>query len=303
MKLAQKYHVSPAKIAYAREISKKNKNIKIESILEKSVSELQHMSEAKLYCEEGYTLEGNYCYKEKERIPATPGQVCPANYTDYNGVCYENGRFMELDNLMCHEEETLIDGKCIHRETIDVIADCGEGEYRIDEDECIKDQYIGDGVEYCRITPGEDLYYNGRCLGRKPMINGGCLGSDVVIGGYCYDTSSNSGYEGEYLCPNGALQKLSDGPKCYEKQTYAPNSYSCPKGYQLDGKTCYVNRENPAEKEIACQDGSTLVDDHICLNFQKTAPKEDGFICEYPDSRMIDNVCVLYERKEALISS
>ena len=302
-KLAKKYNVNPAKIAYARKIAKDNKNLDLKSIVEKSVSELQHMSEENLYCEEGYTLRGDSCWKEKERIEATAGQVCPADYTDYNGVCYENGKIKDLDTFICHEGEILKGEKCVNREITDVIADCGEGEYRIGEDECSKRQYIGDGVEYCRITPGEDLYYNGRCLGRKPTINGGCLGSDVVIGGYCYDTSPTSGYEGEYLCPNGALQKLSDGPQCYEMQTYAPSSYSCPKGYQLDGKTCYVDRENSAEHEISCLDGSTLVGYRTCLNLQKTAPKEDGFICDYPDSRMEGNTCILYERKDALVNS
>lgn len=37
----------------------------------------------------------------------------------------------------------------------------------------------------------------------------------------------------------------------------------------------------------------------ICINMNKTANKEQGLICDYPDSKMIDNTCIIYEAIDA----
>ena len=85
--LAKKYDVSPAKISYIKSIIKDNENINIEDLSNKSVSELKETKETGKYCDKGYTLEGDWCLKEKERISATSSEVCPHGYAEHEGKC------------------------------------------------------------------------------------------------------------------------------------------------------------------------------------------------------------------------
>ncbi len=37
----------------------------------------------------------------------------------------------------------------------------------------------------------------------------------------------------------------------------------------------------------------------ICINMNKTASKEQGLICNYPDSKMINDIGIIYEGVDA----
>ena len=307
--LARKYKVSPAKIAYINN-NVKDKNIDIKSFINKPVSDLFSFKESGYYCDEDRVLDGNRCRKEKERIKATYGDTCPEGYYEYNGICYERGRDIETGNIICNDEFTLEGKNCIRKQTYGAIAKCGDDEYDGGLNKCVKKKYIGEAEQYCRITPGEDLLYNGRCLGRKPTINGGCLGNDVVIAGWCYDTSANSGYEADWTCnmhsADGELILLGkdEEHKCYERTYYDVPSYYCneEEAKIVDNKCIMEHIERPFN-EITCEDGYTLINKNTCINMNKTTNKEKGYICDYPDSGLFGDTCILYDSIDAKISN
>ena len=301
-KLAKKYNINPAKAAYINSVLKENSYLKVEDIATKSVGEIKNTKETGYYCEEGYILDGTRCLKEKKRVKASTGEICPNGYEDYNGICYERVEGTITDNLKCSSEEAVLEGKtCVDTRINDAVANC-EGDYDFGLDKCVKNTYVGEAEEYCRITPGEDLLYNHRCLGRKPTINGGCLGSDVVIDGWCYDTSATSGYEPDWKCEyNGEMWLLGpdEGNKCYIKEYSDVPSYSCEDGSKLEGKKCITVNKELAYNERICPDGYTKIGMDICIDLNKTANKESGLVCDYPDSKIIDNTCVIYDAIDA----
>ena len=86
---AKKYNITPAKASYVNSVSKENQNIDIVTLSEKSVNQLKEMKDTGNYCEDGYNLEGDFCFKEIERITASEGKVCPNGYYEYNSKCYK----------------------------------------------------------------------------------------------------------------------------------------------------------------------------------------------------------------------
>ena len=300
IKLAKKYNINPAKAAYINSIVKENNYIESKDLVNRSIKEIKNTKETGYYCEEGYILDGTNCLKESKRIKAKTGNVCPNGYEDYNGTCYERVDGTITDNLKCREGT--LEGKICYNKTIyNATPDCDE-EYDGGLDKCVHKTYIGEAEEYCRITPGEDLLYNHRCLGRKPTINGGCLGSDVVIGGWCYDTSASSGYEADWKCEyNGEMWLL--GPdeehKCYAREYSDVTSYHCEGEGKLEGKECIIEHKEPAYNERICPEGYTTVNMDICINLNKSASYENGLICDYPFSKIIDDTCIIYEAIEA----
>ena len=72
---------------------------------------LKETKETGKYCEEGYTLEGDWRLKEKERVSATSGEVCPSGYLEYNGKCYEEVGSIDSDNYICGDEFKLSNDK------------------------------------------------------------------------------------------------------------------------------------------------------------------------------------------------
>ena len=299
IKLAKKYSINPAKAAYINSIVKDKTYINKKDLVDKSIKEINNTKETGYYCEEGYILEGTRCLKEIKRIKASKGDVCPNGYEDYNGICYERVEGTKTNNLKCREGSTLEGNICVDKRINDAIADCEE-DYDGGLDKCVKKTYIGEPEEYCRLTPGEDLLYNHRCLGRKPTINGGCLGSDTVINGWCYDTSPNSGYEADLICKyNGDMWFLGpDEDKCYYKEYSDVPSYHCEEG-KLEDKKCITINKEPAYYEHICPEGYTKISMDICINMNKTANKEQGLICDYPDSKIIDDTCIIYEAIDA----
>ena len=301
IKLAKKYNINPAKAAYINSIVKDKTYIDKKDLVDRSIKEINNTKETGYYCEEGYILDGTRCLKEKKRIKASKGDICPNGYEDYNGICYERVEGTITDNLKCREGSTLEGNICVDKRINDAVANCEEA-YDFGLDKCVKKTYVGEAEEYCRITPGEDLLYNHRCLGRKPTINGGCLGADVVIGGWCYDTSATSGYEPDWKCEyNGEMWLLGpdEGNKCYIKEYSDVPSYSCEDGSKLEGNKCITVNKELAYNERICPDGYTKVNMDICINLNKTANKESGLVCDYPDSKIIDNTCVIYDAIDA----
>ncbi len=299
-KLAKKYNVSPAKISYIESIVQDNNSINIENLVNDSVSELEKIKKTGKYCDEGYVLEGDWCFKEKERITATYGEFCPSGYKDYKGKCYEVIDATESDNYICNKGFKLVDDKCISERTYDAIGICENGDYK--DGYCIIKEYYGDAKEYCRITPSTDLLYNGRCLGRKPTINGKCLGNDKLINGYCYDTSASSGYKADWVCPDGKFITNPDGSlmnkdkKCYHESKAKPTSYYCDGDGVLEGKKCKVRIEENVVKERVCPKGYTPIEDNNrCLNLNKTKNKESGLVCNQENERLKKDVCIIYD--------
>ena len=295
--LAKKYDVSPAKISYIKSIIKDNENINIEDLSNKSVSELNETKATGKYCDKGYTLEGDWCLKEKERISATSSEVCPRGYAEHEGKCYEEIEGIEGNNYTCGEEFKLSNDKCIREQVYDAIGKCDSGNY--DQGYCVEKEYIGEPTEYCRLTPATDILMNHKCYGPKPTINGGCANNDKIINGKCVDLDSY--YDADWICQiEGKIQYVKAGEKCYKETKTKPTSYYCDGNDILNGTKCETHEIEDARKEITCPNGTIPIDDGSrCLNLNKTVAKESGFICEGENSRLKGNMCVIYEMIEA----
>ena len=291
--LAKKYNVSPAKISYIKTIIQDNKNVNLEDLANKPVSELKETKKTGKYCDEGYTLEGDWCLKEKERISATSGEVCPRGYAEHEGKCYEEIKAIESKKYICNDGFNLVDNKCVMNEVTDSFEKCDSGDY--DNGYCVRKELIGNAEEYCRLTPATDILMNHKCYGPKPTINGGCLNGDKLMNGGCVDM--NSYYASDYRCKSGDLES---DHKCYKTIKSSPDSYYCEGNAKLEGTKCIINRIEDPRKEMTCPNGTIPIDDGSrCLNLNKTVAKESGFICEGENSRLKGNQCIIYEMKEA----
>ena len=161
---------------------------------------------------------------------------------------------------------------------------------------CVVNVYIQDAEEFCR-DPGRTLYEH-KCLATKPTINGGCLGSDIVVNGNCVNTIDDY-YESEWKCPdrvisNGDGSLLYPDKKCYEEKKVEPDSFTCPKDYELKDKKCIKHiKERPLEERI-CDTGSKLIPGDRCIT-EKTKEKIKGKICDKIDSRLVNDMCVTYK--------
>ena len=291
--LAKKYNISPAKVSYIKTIIQDNENINLEDLANKSVSELKETKETGKYCEKGYILEGDLCLKEKEIVSATRGEVCPRGYSEYEGKCYEEIKAIENNNYICNEGFKLVDNKCIMNEVTDAFGKCDSGTF--DNGYCVKKELIGNAEEYCRLTPSTDILMNHKCYGPKPTINGGCLNGDKLMNGGCVDM--NSYYESDYRCKSGDLES---NHKCYKTVKKSPDSYYCEENAKLEGTKCVINRTEEPLKEMSCPNGTIPIDDgNRCLNLNKIATKESGFVCEGENTRLKGNQCIIYEMIEA----
>ena len=301
--LAKKYNITPAKANYINAITKEYENITPDQLIDKPIGELLETKGSGLSCEEGYSLEGGVCLKEKERINATTGDVCPDGYYEYNSKCYDETRILEGDKEVCNEGLTLENGVCTNTTTYKAEGVCENGEYRSDQDKCTDKVYIGDATEFCR-DPGRTLYEH-KCLATKPTINGGCLGSDKLLNGKCVNTIDDY-YASEYKCPNGQMNSNADGSllypdnKCYEEKLVDPKEYKCNKDFTLKGKECVITTNEKPRKEQYCPDGYTTVDFGRCINLNKEVKKESGFVCNTENSRLRGDVCIIYDVKDAI---
>jgi len=120
-KLAKEYNISPAKAFYIKSITDNNDNISIEDIANKSVTELKETKITGKYCDKGYTLEGDWCIKEIDRVKASGGEVCPKEYYEYNGKCYGETASIESENYICRDGFKLDNNKCVKEITENAI--------------------------------------------------------------------------------------------------------------------------------------------------------------------------------------
>ncbi len=299
-KLAKKYNITEAKANFLNGLKIDYPNINIDDLVNKDIVELNETKQTGRTCPDGYKLDWERCIKEKGRRKARLDKVCPEGYIGDRDICYKEGTYTEGDKLTCKSEFKLNGDKCERTEIMPVKGKCDEGgHFRDDLMKCEYQEDIGPGKEYCRITPGEDLLYNGRCLGRKPTINGGCLGSDKVIGGWCYDTSATSGYEAEWKCPDGSLVSHKDyaanGNTCF-KQTFKDYlGLYCDEGYTQEGNKCVKYETEAAFKEHICETGYTLLDNDRCINKNDKKDLVDGYLCDDPNSKVTGDTCIIYE--------
>mgnify|MGYP003571268953 CR=1 FL=1 len=299
--LAKKYNVTPAKMSYIKTIIQDNKNVNLEDLANKPVNELKETKETGKYCDKGYTLEGDWCLIEKERVSAISGEVCPRGYAEHEGKCYEEIRSVESNNYICNEGFKLIDNICVMNEVTDAFGKCSSGNY--DQGYCVEKEYIGEATEFCR-DPGRTLYEH-KCLATKPAINGGCIGKDMYYNGKCLNPY-NDYYMSEWKCPDGMVIPKAEGSlqyedkKCYKETKTKPTSYYCETNAKLEGTKCVINRTEGPLKEMSCPSGTIPIDDGSrCLNLNKIATKESGLVCEGENTRLKGKDCITYEMKEA----
>ena len=314
-KLAKEYNTSPAKISYIKTITEDNKNISIEDFSNKPVREIVETKRTGRYCDQGYTLEGDWCIKEIETVAAKTGEICPHDYLDYEGTCYETSRIEDTDTLLCRDEYNLEGKECIKNTVIDAVVtgySCPVGEVRTrgeigeapyesgpaKETVCVDSENITHPVTICELPasdPTERISYGGRCYWhRAPVIESGCPGK-IEVDGFCWDDAS-----GIYLCPNN----YNSNPRTADDNCYVvldgvypvPSSYRCDEeDMVLEGDKCVRVEKEEAFNKRKCSDGYTLIENDKCLNFDKTAPKEEGYVCEEENSRLNGNKCIIYD--------
>ena len=316
-KLAKKYNISPAKIAYVKSVTEEKENISMEDLANKSVSEIKETKQTGRYCEEGWILEGDWCLKEKERFSASNGKVCPQGYSEIEGVCYEETSVIDTNELLCNEGLRLENDKCVTTEETNAIPtkySCTKGElvkasdYGIRPEEVNNAEYVcidkSSGkapVLRCLYNPGH-IMIDGKCYnGPAPLINGGCPGADKAINGGCYSLDD----EDQWQCPNGGIYHKSRGgvpilcPDTLKVYKATATEYRCEGDFILRGNKCILERvEDPRHNRI-CPTGYIKTEDDRCINYKKTANKEDGFICTGENARLRGKMCIIYEQEEA----
>ena len=320
-KKAKELSITPAKAAFLKEVTDSNSNVKMEDLKDKSVSELNEIKASGKYCDSGYTLDGDFCMKEKDKKPATKSDICPSGYLEYQDKCYEEVPSEETSNLICRDEFTLENNECVRKRIVDAVVTgytCPQGEVRTkaevgdapynsgpaNDPVCIDPSKITKPVTPCGLPasdPTERMSSGGKCYWhRAPVIAESCPGK-IQVNGECWDDAS-----GIYLCPNSKNSNTrSKDDNCYVKLNVkpTPNSYKCDDAdMRLEGTKCIKEEKEPAEKERVCPSGYTLVNHDRCINKNKTTNKVSGYICEYENSRLKNDNCIIYEIKEAKVN-
>ena len=315
--LAKKYDISPSKASYINSIIEENEGIDPEVLIEKPVEELNRTKETGLYCDIGYTLDGDFCIKEIKREPAEYGKVCPNEYREYNNKCYEETPSIELEEYECADKErTLKDGKCYMKEYIDAtphftcekgdLVQRGWAKYRKVRDNGDSEQYLCEDkseaeapILRCLYNKGH-IMINGKCYnGPAPVINGGCPNGDTLRNGWCYSKDN----EDQWQCPDGDIYEKSKGtyePLCPDtfKYTVASGYYSCEEGYTLEGKKCTREVVEDAFHKRTCSQGYTMTESG-CLNLNKTTDYTNGYYCSKEFTRLRNDMCITVEEKNA----
>lgn len=316
--LAKKYNVSPAKIAYVKSIIQDNDNITLENLVNDSVSELKETKETGKYCDEGYTLEGDFCLKEIKRVSASKGGVCPRNYLEYEGKCYEETGMIDSNEFYCNEEFNLENDKCIREITENAIPkkySCTSGISKTRVEAGLTSADAGDAndvvcVDYsnathpvspCETHDGTEYTMSGGVCywHRAGILNGSCPGK-VLVNGACWDNASNilicEGYrDGKQY---SSRSEFCEGSIKYNNPVVS--EYKCEnQNAKLTGNKCIIEEVEDAHVKWTCQSGYTLVNNDRCINYNKTAQKENGFVCEGKNTRLKGNQCITYEMIEA----
>lgn len=313
-KLAKKYNISLAKAAYINSIKKESKNINVSDLINKSITELEDTKNSEYYCKDGYILEGTRCIKEVSRAAASTGMVCPRGYNEVDGTCYLETPIEETSKLVCRDEFTLENKKCVRTLEVEVNVEysCSVGELGK------KGDYFMVGVDnaekyYCidksnaqpptqRCLTINHTMVDGECAdGPKPTINGGCEPGDYLINGGCYTKDNKD----QWVCPSGNIYEKSKGtyvelcPDTFIFREPEIKGYSCNEGFKLVDNKCIREEKEDPQHERVCPTGYSLVPYERCVDYSKTANKEEGFVCE-DNTRLKGNSCVTYEDIDAL---
>ena len=316
-KLAKEYGISPAKAAYINSISKDNDNIPTDTLKDKSIDELKNTKETGFYCDEGWTLEGDWCAKEIERLEAKYGETCPDRYSLINGKCYEEVEPIETNNFICREEFKKQDGKCIRTHSYNaepVKYTCSKGEAKTRAEAGLTGQNDGDAkdivcvdmsnathpVTPCEANDGtEYTVAGGVCYWhRAPVIAAGCPGK-VQVGGFCWDNAT-----GIYICPgyrDGKQYKSRDEWCEHSIKYFDPTvqEYKCnEETAKLEGNKCIVEEIEDPQPERVCPSGSKKNEFERCIS-TKTIDKINGYYCEDPALRLEGSSCVRYDNIRA----
>lgn len=309
--LAQKYNISVSKAAYINAIIKDNDKIDIDILKDKSVNEMKETKETGKTCGVGYFLEGDWCYREVDRVLASEGYVCPGEYYEYNGMCYEEVGIIILDELECSDGDVLSGNKCVREHIIEAEAqyECATGELMRKGDinpigapdndvmYCVDKSSGKAPVLRCLNNRGH-IMINGKCYnGPAPIINGGCVGNDIIRNGGCYSLDD----EDQWECPSGDIYSKKEGgvPElCPDTLSYIKPKiigYTCPEDYTLKGEKCIKEEKYDAMNKSVCKSGYTMVDGGRCINMIKKVDKVNGLVCNSEHSKLKGNKCIIYE--------
>ena len=312
--LAKKYNVSVAKASYINTITKENKNIESGDLVNKEVVELKETKETGKYCDSNYKLEGDFCVKEIGREKASTGKVCPEDYYEYEDKCYLEVAGSDSGKLICRGEFTLDGKECTRKAVIDakpVKFSCEKGEEKTKVEMGLTGSDAEDAnyivcVDYSNAThpvtpcelpasdPTERMSYGGKCYWhRAPVIETGCPGK-IQVNGMCWDDATNI-----YICAG-----YRDGKQYSSKNEYCEHSikyidpkvleYKCMEdGYTLNGSKCERVEKEDAMHEKICPSGYSIINYDRCINYNRVAEKEKGYICEMENSRPNGNTCII----------
>ena len=171
----------------------------VEDLSSKSVKELKTINETGKYCDKGYTLEGDWCYKESSRIPAQEGNVCPRDSYSKDGKCYATSSGKESSVYRCNRDDAELRGdKCyfkIYRHVQYKNSVCEKGTKILCGEISDKPKEKWDMNCYvCLISYEKPTYacvtkIDGKCYWGpgKPYLDGKCMNGDIDIGGKCYE--------------------------------------------------------------------------------------------------------------------
>lgn len=316
-KLAKEYNISPTKAAYINSIVKDNENVKVEDLIERPIKELKTTKETGFYCEEGWTLDADWCTKAIETIDAKYGETCPERYSLRNGKCYEEVDPIETDNVVCNNEFKRVGDKCIRTQEFDaepVKYSCAKGEAKTRLEAGLTREQDGDAknivcvdmsqathpVTPCEANDGtEYTVVGGVCYWhRAPVIAEGCPGK-VQVGGMCWDNAT-----GIYICPGyrDGKQYKSRDEWCEHSIKYTQptvTEYKCTEeGTKLEGNKCIREEIEDPHNERICPSNSKKDEFERCVT-NNTTNKVEGYYCEDPAYNLEGTSCVRYEHIRA----
>ena len=297
IKEAKKYGITPAKAAYIKEVIKDNKKLEFNELLNKPASELKEMKETGKYCDNGYTLNGDFCKKKTKEASVKKGITCPNGYEMVDNKCYKTD--MIQDEEYCNNGQVLNNHKCTGEYSYDAERKCTSGKYNESSGLCEELIYSSEGTKSCS-GDNPKISQKGTCTYPKPMINGGCVGGDVVIGGWCYNMVDGGDQYPKLNCPSGTVAAVgSKGEACYVQKTYTP-TYYCASAQKLSGTKCIASNSTTPNKKHFCASGYTLYEDRMCVNFSDVVNTTAGYVCD-KDYRLENNKCIYYEVVEAKV--
>ena len=306
---AQARGITAAKAAYILDVVKENNNLHIEDMINKSSDELSTIKETGKYCDNGYTLVGDFCERVLREEKPIEGKTCPDDYEDIKGKCYKTSATKK--EAYCKDGLTLKNGKCVGTLKTDAIGKCDNGTYNSKTKKCEVLTLVGDASMSCKEAD-DLLLSNGKCASHKPGAHSYgdndepfneatecCCGGTFHTSpnpnnpgmGWCYNMGGD--YTAKTSCPSG--QTLKDN-KCYTATT-SEATFTCSNG-TLEGNMCVGEVSKEPSYKLACDNGLTLYKDRVCIDYNNSTDYIIGYTCE-KEARLINNTCKYYEQIEA----